>query len=336
MRRYLKERLRGYIEPQLGWWYRYANPTLQDIRDVLPHKEFTNLKTPDRLVFEVSNICNARCVFCAYRKLRVPSMIMPTDLFKDAINQALGIGIKKVMFSPTIGENLTDPEFFDKVRYAKKKGMFVEVCTNGVLLLENHNYKKMISSKVNRLGISMGDFDYRIEARVMGISRECANSKLEGILKLLEEKEFLYSDIDITLSLRPARSFKDIWEEIYNSPEWRYYYDKDFFRLCSLLSFDNWAGSITAQDLIGGMKLGKLRKNRRRLCSHFRDIIILPNGKVRICGCRVKDKEEDELVIGNLKGLPLKSIIENADLGRYVPPNGKTPAVCENCISYCT
>ncbi len=327
----------SHFEGLMGGYFRVVKPTLQDMRDLIFTKSSSCLSVPDRLVFEVSNVCNARCVFCAYRKLNLKPQFMTQETFKEAIAQAKSLGIKKLMFSPTIGENFTDPNFFRKIAYAKSQGMWIEICTNGIMLTDKELCKKIIITGVDRIGISMGDIDIALEAQIMGIDQITAMKKIRGIKTLLQYKEFFNSHIDIALSIRPARPFKKIYKAFRSDPTWNYFLKKDYFTLSHLLCFDNWAGTITQNDLVGTMKLGRIRTNRSKLCSHFKDLIILPNGNVRLCGCRIKTTEDDELVIGNILDNDLKIIIERTDLSQFLlPPKGTVPEVCKECISYCT
>jgi MoaA/NifB/PqqE/SkfB family radical SAM enzyme len=331
-----KYSLLTYFEDPVSYYYQTILPCIQDARDSVCAQKVPNFIVPSRLVVQASGICNAKCVFCAYRKLDNNHEVMKTSLFEDVASQAKKLGIMEIMFSPTLGENLTDPEFFFKVIAAKLLGQKVEVCTNGVLLSDEAIRGNILYSGIDKLGISIGDIDPATEARVMGISVSAAKNKLHAILELLYLREQYDSDIEISLSFRSKRKFRDIYADMRKNKGWKYFLDTGQLKLNYLHSFDNWAGNVMQDDLLGRMKLGRKREVRKNVCSRLNDIILMPNGDIRLCGCRIKDSANDELVIGNVTKNKLADIITNANLCNFLPPYGVVPGVCTDCLAYCT
>src|SRR5574343_1375738 len=74
---------------------------------------------PERLYFEVTNVCNARCRFCVYSKKNPEKYgTMPFEIFKKAADEFNNMGGGGISFTPTIGEPLLDLGLIEKVKYA--------------------------------------------------------------------------------------------------------------------------------------------------------------------------------------------------------------------------
>ena len=79
------------IKYTLAYWRSYFNSVLRDVRSFVgktPQTEDYENIYIKRLFFEITNICNAKCIFCAYRKLdsNRRSGIMSFDFFKKALD----------------------------------------------------------------------------------------------------------------------------------------------------------------------------------------------------------------------------------------------------------
>src|SRR5262245_24352525 len=83
-----------------------------------------------------NNICNARCTCCPYPFHKDPKTTMPLDDFKRILDNACSSGrIGSVQFTSMAGEPLADPTLFEKIDYARSKGVeVISFSTNGTLL----------------------------------------------------------------------------------------------------------------------------------------------------------------------------------------------------------
>ncbi len=332
-----------YFSFLISIYYKYISSFKADLNTLINYYFFRkkiNLhlkipKPPKLLTIVPINACNARCVFCAYKFLKYKKEKMPLKIFVKIINEYKELGGKKIMLSPTIGEVLLDNTFFEKVQYAKEKGFSVYVFTNGILLNKQNNFKKIIDSGIDDLFISIGDILINHEREIFGISKESAYQKIIGILSLLDYKLKKNSKINITLVLRAKRSFRNIWNSL-KSSKFKYYYEKQAFHIKYNTEYDNWCGNIKKEDLIGIMKLKTGPLLRKYPCSSLWEISILPNGNVRLCGCRIKKTEYDELVIGNILNNTLYDIITNKKGQKILKDwsQGYIPEVCKDCNRY--
>lgn len=285
------------------------------------------------LGFEPSNICNAKCVFCAYRKTNDKKVNMTFDDFKKYIDEFKVMGGKSIWLTPVVGEALVDPKVFEKIEYAKTKDLLVQLYSNGTLLNFNGNYKKLVDSKIDTLAISLSDMDYKIEAKNFGIDENLAKSKFEGIRNLLEYNKEKNGIKNISLSFRSSRKPY----EIMRSKDFLDLRKKYNFEYNFLLGYDNWGGSIENKELRGIMQLKSPVTYRKYPCIRlYNAVTILSNGNVRLCACRLKTTTDDDLVVGNIKTDTLKNILENDKVNtiRKDFVNGKYPEVCKGCSFY--
>jgi molybdenum cofactor biosynthesis enzyme MoaA len=283
-----------------------------------------------------NNICNADCVFCAYRFNEEPKDTMSLDLFKRAIDETFTLGyLGTVVLTPVAGEPLADPTLFDKIAYAKAKGVQnIIFTTNGILLLKNENWRRCVDAGLFQLNISspgLSDDAYR---RLYRSKRYPAI--MEGLLKLLNYKEQCGAKFELNLMLRIDRPL----DEVMNYDGMKIvkpYFDRGTIRPLDIRNeFDNWSGHITESDLIGTMRLIAPKEKPVPCDRMIHDLAVLPDGKVRVCSCRYYRTNHDELVIGDITKQPMAEIHfgpRHRQLLKEVA-SGKWPRVCDNCSLY--
>ncbi|MFW9882293.1 MAG: radical SAM/SPASM domain-containing protein [Candidatus Thorarchaeota archaeon] len=239
------------------------------------------------------------------------------------------------MFSPTMGEVTLNKSFFEEVKYAKMKGFKVNVFTNGISLNSHENYKKIVNSGIDEIVISTGDINPKYEAEILGISQDLATQKIRGLINLIEYKIKTKSNIKITIAFRAKRSFKQIWGSM-KKMKFKKFFEKKALYIDFKTRYDNWCGIITQNDLIGIMKLKKRPLIRKYPCASLWRISILSNGDIRLCACRIKETEHDDLVIGNIRDESLVNIINN-EKGQKILSEwqvGNIVDVCKECSRY--
>jgi len=110
---------------------------------------------PIKLDIENVSRCNYRCTMCV-----VPSWHkgrraedLPLDAFKRLIDEQFGLIEIKLQ---GIGEPLLQRgEFFEMIRYARARHIWVRTTTNASLLHLNENYRQLIDADVNEVQISI-------------------------------------------------------------------------------------------------------------------------------------------------------------------------------------
>jgi len=277
--------------------------------------------------------CNGNCCFCANRYLKDNRMNMPFDVFKRAVDEYARMGGKSISLTPSPGEVMLDPNFFEKVSYIHKKGMTCSLFTNALLF--DKNIDNLIKYEIDDLHIDLADIVPRYDSRVFGISEESSKKRINAVIKFLEELEKRNMKRKVHLDFRPMRPINKIIIDMKKTPFWRMY-KKRIFTMSFLQSYDNWGGLITKKDLLGIQTLKRPPKIKLYPCAALFTISILPDGKIRLCGCRCKRTLNDELVIGDFNKMSLKDL-EKSEKWREIIINfqkGKLPEVCKDCSFY--
>ena len=114
---------------------------------------------PIKLDIENVSRCNFRCVMCAvagWKKGR-RAEDMSLECFKRLIDEQYGLVEIKLN---GLGEALMQgDDYFEMIRYARSKRIWVRMTTNASLLGVNENYKKLADSGVNEIDISIDGAD---------------------------------------------------------------------------------------------------------------------------------------------------------------------------------
>jgi len=83
--------------------------------------------------YEVTDLCNARCIFCPREKHDRPHGIMDQRQYERSIDEVVALGAEQVVLTG-FGEPMLDRHLEDKIRYAKHKGLRTYIITNGSAL----------------------------------------------------------------------------------------------------------------------------------------------------------------------------------------------------------
>lgn len=98
--------------------------------------EWEEARKPFSVLFELTPRCNMNCVHCYLKDHHVDNNILEYDEVIDIIDILYEKGI--LFLTLTGGDVFTRTDFLDIYLYAKKKGFFVEIFTNGELIQDEH------------------------------------------------------------------------------------------------------------------------------------------------------------------------------------------------------
>lgn len=101
---------------------------------------------------ETASRCNLKCKMCSHPTNERNSHFMGTDEFKTIIDRLLETKIRRVLFN--MGEPLMNKDLFRMVTYAKDKGFFIYISTNGQLLSEKA-INRVLDTGVDALKVSV-------------------------------------------------------------------------------------------------------------------------------------------------------------------------------------
>jgi radical SAM protein with 4Fe4S-binding SPASM domain len=100
------------------------------------------------LELELSRVCNLRCVYC-YASSGIPlENELSFSEITDAVEQAAGLGVKKVIILGG-GEPLLYPRLFEVIDFILGKGIIVDLFTNGLTLTKD------VARKLCRRGVGV-------------------------------------------------------------------------------------------------------------------------------------------------------------------------------------
>ncbi len=114
---------------------------------------------PYAVQFELTTECNLKCRHCFMVKNN--DVELSTDEIKGIIDQLVEMGTFNLAF--TGGEIFTRDDLFDILRYAKGKGFFLTLMTNGTLILPEHIEElkrfKPVKFEISLYGVTSGTHD---------------------------------------------------------------------------------------------------------------------------------------------------------------------------------
>ena len=305
------------------------NPRAEDYKNIFIRKMF----------FDVANICNARCVFCIYRKIEnnpdYKQGVMSFDVFKKALDQFILMGGSDIGLTPIIGDPLIDPGLMEKIKYAveTRKIKKIYFYSNGILLFKNDIYKKLIDSGISNMEISTQGCNKEFFEKAYGVP--LYDQFIMGINFLLDYNKQKGEPVSISINFRPAQKPS----VVLNSPDFiskiKPYLSKKV-GYSFMIDYDNWGDSIGKDDLMGVMKLKRKPLVKRIPCSRIFDTIVLFDGSVRLCAARINKTQFDDMIIGNINEDNLKNIFfsdKATEIRRKFTENKHSNA-CIGCSLY--
>ena len=170
--------------------------TLKLIGEVLSHGG------PGCLHFAITNICNADCEFCGFRRSKFDPHARRSVTLEEA-KQVIDMALKNhIGYLPIIGgEPMVHRDLRAMTRYATERGIHVIICTNGSLW-NDENMRGMADDGVSSVVMSVDTYD---------IARHEKNRGLPGICeKMKRANEFFHSvGIQTTASITVSKMVDD-------------------------------------------------------------------------------------------------------------------------------
>lgn len=240
---------------------------------------------PAELALELSSACNLRCVMCPVSTTTRPAVLMPDDLFRQAVDEAADE--RGFIFLPGgFGEVLLHPRWSELLAYATMRGITpIVLLTNGMLLNE-HNIECLLALAVDVVMVSIDGVDPETYAKV----------RVKGDLPTVEAnvRRFLErrgAASKPTLALRIIRmrdteaeigAFFDHWRPLLGPADG-----------ILINEFNDWAGKVEDR----GVPQATAPRPQRGPCRMlWTNLSVHADGKVSAC-CY---DSEDELIVGNL------------------------------------
>ncbi len=285
---------------------------------------------PFELHLELTNQCNANCIFCPYSFQERAIATMSDRVFEKALSDYVSQGGGSVLFTPIVGDALIDKRFLQRVHKARSYPEIdrITVITNAILA---HRYgaRKLIQSGLTQITISTAGFNEEMYQRVY--RSKMYKQMRRNVIDLLEENRVAGGQVNIVIALRPDRSLEEVLE------------DADFQDILAykpLIDF-TWnytsaGGRITRNMLSPQMRLRELRRKKESCVQLYNGPIVLPDGTVLACSCVAAMDAVNDLAIGNVLDSSLIEIWRSDRLRRIRSSFGTNDinVTCSKCDMY--
>lgn len=278
---------------------------------------------------ELSSICNANCVFCAYQffpKNREKKFI-PENVFNQVIREVKAVKVQKIHLSPDLGEPTLSPGFIDKIEAFREAGVKKVELTTNAIALHKIGIDALLERGPDIINISTTGFDAAMFWRIY----RCQGYEImrKNLIELLEKNNRRTFPREINIWLRIDVPVKEAMGlpgmEIVTSLA------ND---VCWMTEVDSWNGRIKQEMLPGTLRIQTTRgKLTRRPCRTLLSLVIRVNGGVNACSCR-NIENDTHLFLGNLMEQGLLACFRR--LGNVIKNwrQGKFPDVCKTCDMY--
>jgi sulfatase maturation enzyme AslB (radical SAM superfamily) len=293
---------------------------------------------PRWLYLEVVNICNADCIFCAYRHDKRPKRRLGLDVITKAATEYKDLGGTNVSFSPTLGETFADKYSVQKIEAVRDIGFdWIHTYTNASLF-HKFGVENILRSGLTEIRISLAPPDEALYRRMY--QNDTYQDVMNNIRDLLVAFQTL-SDKTVRDVFIEFRADRDL-AACQALPDYQSYiapHAGPGVHINAMTHFDGWSGAITEADLLPGMTMLEADKvgSKRLPCGRIFALQVLSDGTIRQCGCRVDTSvEKDELVLGHIDEMTLQEAFHSPKARRNVASfvKGNPIEVCRKCSWY--
>jgi MoaA/NifB/PqqE/SkfB family radical SAM enzyme len=141
---------------------------------------------PLYLRIETVNICNNRCIICAYPDQTRPEQVMTMPVFKKTVEDYVSLGGGYLSLTPLVGEVLLDPSLTERLQYLELFAHKIElgVTTNAAMACRySDDELKYILGRFTKISISVYGLD-PVEYNQL-TQRKNFKKALEGIRRII-------------------------------------------------------------------------------------------------------------------------------------------------------
>jgi len=249
---------------------------------------------PFELHLELTNICNASCIFCPYQYQERATGYMTDQVFEKAINDYVKINGGSVGLTPIVGDALIDPKFLDRVRHLRGLPQIDRIfLTTNAILLDKHGIRDVLTSGLTSVMISTSGFDKESYKRIY---RSPAYERMkENVTHLVEENKRLGSPVHVSICLRTDRPLNEVMRDPDFQPILQHDPTIDF-----AWSYRSVGGRITRESLPEQVQFRKTPPKREPCGSLYNGAMVLIDGTVVACACLAAMDAVPDLRIGHV------------------------------------
>jgi radical SAM protein with 4Fe4S-binding SPASM domain len=285
---------------------------------------------PYELHYELTNLCNADCIFCPYQFQERPAQFMSDEIFDKALQDYIDEGGGSVGLTPIVGDPLIDRKVLSRIRKLRSRPEIDRIImTTNCIMADRYGADELIGSGITQLTVSIAGFDEAMYERVYR-SKQYRRVR-RNVLALLDANERAGKPVIIVIALRPDRAlsetmaFPDFQKVLAFGP------GVDF-----TWSYATAGGRITRELLPEAMRIRIPPAKTEPCVEIFNGPIVLADGVVMACSCVAAIDAVKDLAIGHIKEQSLGDIWR-ADRLRRLRNSFGTPALnptCSKCDTY--
>lgn len=175
--------------------------------------------------YEVTDNCNAHCIMCPREKHDRHHGIMDQAKYEASIDEVVTLGARMVVLTG-FGEPMLDRHLEDKIEYAKSKGLYTYIITNGSALTEGRS-RSLLEAGLDEMRVSfygMGSDTYNAVMRGLEYTRTS-----QALIRFLQLRDALGAKCKVQLSYlvlpkneKDTEKFREYWEPRVDAIEiWR-------------------------------------------------------------------------------------------------------------------
>lgn len=249
----------------------------------LRHMESIVARRPIAIALETTTLCNSRCVFCVYRKLKRPKTIMSMALFEKICDEFSDLGGGLIGFNPLMSDPLVDPLFLDRLRRIVERYRLLtpHLFTNAIGFARFSDAEvSYILRYMDYIDVSIGGIDRAGYKIMFGVDRfESVWEQLERLSRL---NQALGNPCILQLHVRTNRL-----EEVEASAELAHLRSLGYVVADVINAFANWGGDLSRDELPSGtaLRLTDNSGNTTPCLAPMMYYSVLPDGRVAACSC---------------------------------------------------
>lgn len=290
----------------------------------------TNISGPPRSYIELSNICNAKCIFCNYKLIKNTKKqfaLMSNEIFNTSLNFVIRFGYKLISFTPTTGEIFLNDDWDNYVKHTlmNRKIRNIYFYSNGINLNKS-NISKLLSlpnkNKIMFIGFSVGGLESNSYNALFGVDKfKLVVDNINNFCKALIDKN---ETIKVKCLIRVPRNY-DASINYANSLFNKFNYKHIIISI--LDSFNK----------IKGLKKSNLLKyrpsyNKYKPCNSLNFIRFASNGDIWLCGCVNSELHDDHsLKIGTIYDNFNELVLRKNEIIKDWDINNVIPSACLHC-----
>ena len=285
---------------------------------------------PFELHLELTNLCNADCVFCPYQFQERAIGYMSRDIFDKAVADYISEGGGSVFLTPIVGDALIHRDALDYIRDLRSHREIDRIAiTTNCIMVDRFGADAVINSGITQLVVSIAGFDEDMYRRVYRSKQY--KRVLRNVLALLDANRHAGGPVNIVLAMRPDRPLTEVMRQPDLKKVMAFEPMLDF-----TWSFTTAGGRITRELLPKAMRIRRAPVKNDACTVLYNGPMVLPDGTVLACNCVAAMDALEDLAIGDVREQPLGDIWRSERM-RQIRQSFGTPglnATCAKCDMY--